>query len=467
MAKVDLTGGYARQHIDHTQNTLNDTFEALAKLMDVKLAKDEKLLLNSIESLTNKSAKFNSEEDFQEAYSVLEQLQSSITFPNAVTNSFLDIYTGTLDSNHEVFTADSTLKNMYYDVSDQLRGLKNQEQSSQLPALLSSVEQLTREYRDSANKSVVSQAEKLHQDILDAIWVADNLNRIDIENGGADDPRWNIGITNEYYSASADLYRAGDFKGAKRELVKGGKYGIRKFWEDAGAGHRGSLDTFMYTQNLAKKEIRDMDMGYKDAGGSKITSTDRKNIKEKSIFRHRGYVPKFGKHKMTQDNLHAESNNWTDFLRTIINDDGRYIKFGEEDSPGRKIKDAFYPDLASGGILAGPEGVKAAIIKEMIKADEETYGKDSPDRRYPTVDYIGRDDMIDYLAANIHFTPDHDSEFGALLEWPGWNETWDGINRLGAEFFLDVINTGAYLNNIISSKPDPTTAYGGVDFILD
>ena len=420
--KTDLTQGFGRNQIDYTRNNLQDLLTAATKLVDNHFVKKEKLMMNGIEQVVTKAGNFTSEEQYQDAFKTLDSLSSQMTFKDPTTNSMIDNFEDILSAHHQNFTADNALQDMFLDTKSKLIDLNQVESSEQLPEILASVEELLKQYRPNASSNVNKMGEKLHQDVLDAIYVADLLMRKD---KNLDDPNWNM--EGEGYNTSASLYLAGDFTGAKRAMVRGGKQEHQAVWRAAGDKYGQGLKKMINTQKTFMDGMKTADKDNKD------------EVEYNGMFRHVRYIPTVGAQNLNQYNLADAEQNVYSILHTVMNEQTMNQGKGFKNSDvlfHQKLYEYFAPsegmvdgegNLIIGGGVSMYEFIKSAMVTPDMGG---AYTKED-------IEWINREDMINFLADNIQFVPDKvgRGDFGL----PGWDEPFDGINKLGAEYFLDMI----------------------------
>jgi len=317
--KVDLARGYGKNNISYTENALQDLLSTAVKAMDNYSNKKLRNVLSSIELTVGNAGKFTSEGDYNNAMQVIDTLKGEVPHLDSVSSAIVQNYENTLNAHRNNFVADSELTNMFYNVKNDLTKLDEFNSSENLHEVLKSLEQLVAEYRPNASANVLKMGDKLHQDVRDAIWVADNLRRVDFDQ---DTPEWEFNDAD--YSTADQLFKWGDFDGAKKYLIKGSKVQEQKLWRSTGAQYRGNIDRFVAKQ----KEFLDM---YNKYTGSRADDDDMNNAKalnENSIFRHIRFVPKFGKQELNPYNIDEAKTSIDEQITSIFLDKDN-VDFGD------------------------------------------------------------------------------------------------------------------------------------------
>ena len=423
--KVDLRRGYGENNINYTENILQDLIATAVQGLNDYTTKKLKTVLNSVQLTVSNAGKFTSEAEYNNALSVIDTLKEEVPRLDSVSSAIIDNYENTLNAHRKNFVADNQLTSMFNDVKNDLIGLNEFNSSSNLHEILKSLEQLTKEYRPNASANVLKMGDKLHDDVRDAIWVADNLRRVDFDQ---DTPEWEL--NNADYKVADELFKWGDFDGAKKYLLKGSKVEESKLWQSAGYQYRGNLNRL-----IAKQE--EYTTMYDKSKGKNATGQDKDNAKaldENSIFRHARFLPRIGKQDLNQYNMDEAKDEINTKIRTIMYDSDN-INFGKSEI-WAKLQRAYSPeegakDKTGNPIKGGPESLYVAIKEEMKFSDKD---------RYADTEWINYAEMVNFLSENIQFVPDEpgwELSFGKK-----WNEPIEGSNKLGAEYFMELLKVG-------------------------
>ena len=123
-------------------------------------------------------------------------------------------------------------------------------------------------------------------------------------------------------------------------------------------------------------------------------------------------------------------------IRTIMYDSDN-INFGKSEI-WAKLQRAYSPeegakDKTGNPIKGGPESLYVAIKEEMKFSDKD---------RYADTEWINYAEMVNFLSENIQFVPDEPGDWDRVGWKPMWNEPIEGSNKLGAEYFMELLKVG-------------------------
>ena len=228
---------------DYTENSLRRMINGLDQLSNKVVAENEKAILDSINVLVRDAGNFDSQEDFDNVWKVLDDLDNNWIYNNQVVKSNVNAYKTALKSTENNFVANTTITDAVKDTRQKLANL-NQETSKDLPAILDALNLFTESHLTHANSSVLKLLEDEKDEIRDAIWSADRLNRMDMD---SNDPGYNLAEDRNNYKTGLDFFLNGDHKEARKYLNREITLDERTLFQNAGTSHRGKIEIAVNT----------------------------------------------------------------------------------------------------------------------------------------------------------------------------------------------------------------------------
>jgi hypothetical protein len=211
----DLTGQTIRERQKTSLDTrLNTILNAFGEYANMQAAKDEKMVLNVVDSLARKSGTFNSSEQFELAFQSLNEARDMTK--GGVAKSLLDNYETTLLKEQNTFVADDAIKTAYTDTKKRLGSLSSENHTEEIASILEVLNAISEEYRNDASAATLKMLDSLNQDVRYAVDFANLLDDVDKTPAVGDSPNvWDdmgLGIG---YSQVRELMLAGDYKQAR------------------------------------------------------------------------------------------------------------------------------------------------------------------------------------------------------------------------------------------------------------
>ena len=412
---------------DYTENSLRRMINGLDQLSNKVVAENEKAILDSINVLVRDSGNFDSQEDFDNVWKVLDDLDNNWIYNNQVVKSNVNAYKTALKSTENNFVANTTITDAVKGTRTKLEKL-NQETSKDLPAILDALNLFTESHLTHANSSVLKLLEDEKDEIRDAIWVADRLNRMDID---SNDPGYNLSEDHNNYKTGLDFFLNGDHKEARKYLNREITLDERTLFQNAGTSHRGKIEIAV---NTLRGAISTFDKAYNTAVGQNNDDVMEMitNIRSKGLFSHMQYIPKTGAFKINQNNLDTRLGEWDTVITKIMNDNS--IKWNG--SEGKQLKAAFKG--APNSKLIGIQGIYDKL-EELVAYDLRIVQKDGTydSRMIPPAD------LIQKLNETIDWTP---QKWSSIWPWAEMEEEITGINFTASQLFMDILNVHRDLN---------------------
>ena len=139
---------------DYTDNSLRRMINGLDQLSNKIVAENEKAILDSINVLVRDSGNFDSQEDFDNVWKVLDDLDNNWIYNNQVVKSNVNAYKTALKSTENNFVANTTITDAVKGTRTKLEKL-NQETSKDIPAILEALNLFTESHLTHANSNVL------------------------------------------------------------------------------------------------------------------------------------------------------------------------------------------------------------------------------------------------------------------------------------------------------------------------
>ena len=419
---------FRKQVPDYSSQSLDKMLTALDNISNRFVAENEKAVLDSLQVLTTDAQNFTDQSQFENLKRSIEDIESNWLYSSPVTQSNVDAYKKALNSIERNFQANNAIMEGVEATRKALSGL-NQETSKDLPEILASLDKFTESHIKFADKHVQRQLELEKDEIRDAIWVADRLNRMDISE---DDIGYGITEGNIDSETGLAYFLNGDHKEARKYLNRGIKIDERDLFKTAGKEHQDQINTAVATLKRVKGMYKTLDnQGVEDSNRLK----DLKNMKSKGIFAHVPYIPKSGAFKLNTNNIATNLEKWDNLIANIMND--KTIKWNPE------LYDAYHGK--EGSSLKGVDGLYNKL--EQLVSDDLGYSTVNKDgEKSWDSSMIAPVDIVEYLNQNVQWMEDK----SGLMDWPGYTEPLTGANFTGAELFMNLINVRRGLDNSIN-----------------
>ena len=408
----DLTGKTIRERQKTSlDNRLNTILNAFGEYANMQAAKDEKLVLNVVDSLARKSGGFNSGDQFDLAFQSLNEAREMTS--GGVAKSLLDNYETTLMKEQNTFVADDAIKTAFTNTKTRLGLLTSENHTEEIASILEVLNGISQEYRNDASNATLKMLDSLNEDVRHAVGFANLLDDVDKTPAVGDSPNvWDeIGL-GAGYSQVKSLMLAGDYKQARTKANSIQLKDSDAILDLVGSSYKENVDI------LRARQKEYLKTGYHtDYAGSKVLN----DIPKSSISTQKMYPQKL-------DQLLKDTGN----LFTRYFNDPEILWDTDE---GKDLQNAFNGQgrfNSTGGWHTFVE----ELDRKIIKAKEGVNRSSQIDRTM----------YAKYLNDHVDFMPDQAFKFGD----PGFGPFGgDADNKLAIEFFLDYMDQ---YNLLLSGK---------------
>ena len=409
----DLTGQTIRERQKTSLDTrLNTILNAFGEYANMQAAKDEKMVLNVVDSLARKSGTFNSSEQFELAFESLNEARDMTR--GGVAKSLLDNYETTLMKEQNTFVADDAIKTAYTDTKKRLGSLSSENHTEEIASILEVLNGISEEYRNDASTSTLKMLDSLNEDVRYAVGFANLLDDVDKTPAVGDSPNvWDEAGLGTGYTQVRNLMLAGDYKQARTKANQIQLKDSDAILDLIGSSYKENVDILRVRQ----KEY--LATGYRtDYAGSKVLNS----IPKSSISTQKMYPQKL-------DQLMKDTGN---VFTRYFNDPE--IDWSYSDA-GKDLQDAFNGEGRHKG-KGGWDTFLDQLNGKIIKANKGVNNENQIDRTM----------YAEYLNDNVNFMPDQAFGFGD----PGFGPFGGAAdNKLAVEFFIDYMDQ---YNLLISGK---------------
>ena len=312
----DLSGKEVnRRSQSSLDKRLNSILNAFGEYANIQAAKDEKLILNVVDSLARNASGFTNQDQFDLAFQTLNEAKDSTS--GGVADSLLSNYEATLMKQNNTFTADSAIKDAYIQTKEKLSKLTGEDHTTTTAGIIKILDEISENYRADASAQALKMLDSLNQDVRDAI---DLSHLLDNSDKNPLDNTWDVMELGIGYNQVKELMLSGEYSKARTKANSIQLKDSDNLMDEIGTFYHDSVK-HLRAHAGKLKNVDGVDLQY---GGAKVIN----------------YIPQtaVGAQKMYPQKLNdliTETGNV--FKRYFSNAD---IDWGDSDK-GQDLKDAF------------------------------------------------------------------------------------------------------------------------------